>query len=117
MMRFSQDEKKYFNRDFSIVKREITIFPENFRSLNILSKMFAPEINIKCHDRLSWDQNILIKPTILPEFKAYEHALSPEPMQNPYSKLFLTWKFNLLSDFQFFFCTFYDFHNLLPNIG
>ena len=40
--------KNIFNRDFSIVKkheREVTIFPETFRSLNIICKMLA--INIK----------------------------------------------------------------------
>ena len=47
------------------------------------------EISIKCHNRLTRDQNVLFKSTKLPELKVCDHGLSPLPMQNPYSKLIL----------------------------
>ena len=79
--------KNSFNRDLKKHGREVTIFPENFKNQNILSKML--QINIKCHQRFTWGQNLWMKPTILPELKVYDNGLSPFLMQNPYSKLFL----------------------------
>ena len=80
--------KYIFGRDFCIVKkqgREVTFFPENFKSVNILSKIL--ELYIKCHKRLSRGKNFSMKPTFFPQFKVYDHGLSPLPLQNPYSKL------------------------------
>ena len=91
--------KNIFYWYFSIVNkhgREVRIFLENFKSQNNLSKM--PKI-IKCHERFTWGQNLWIKLTILPELKVYDHGLSPLPMQNPYSKLFLSIKILIIIRF------------------
>ena len=69
--------KNIFNGIFLYNRKGDSYFLQNFKSLNILSKRL--EINIKCHDRLTWGQNVLIKPTILPDFKVYDHRLSPLP--------------------------------------
>ena len=47
--------------------REVTIFPEKFRSLNSLSTMH--ETHIKLNKKLTRDIKVWIKTTILPEFK------------------------------------------------
>ena len=62
-----------FNRDFPIVKkleREVTIFPENFRSQNILSKMLEANISLMkdlpevktsvSSERFRWNSKFLI---------------------------------------------------------
>ena len=69
--------KNIFNGIFLYNRKGDYYFLQNFKSLNILSKRL--EINIKCHDGLTGGQNVLIKPTILPEFKVYDHRLSPLP--------------------------------------
>ena len=76
--------------------REVIIFPENFKNLNIW--LYLLEINIKCHKRLTRDQNFWFKSIMLPGFKVYDNGLSPLPMQNPYSKIIL-----FVNRFFFFF--------------
>ena len=78
-----------FDRDFSIVKwhgRVVTFFPENFERLNISSKKL--EIYIKCHERLTWSQNLWIQSTFLPEYKLYDHGYLPCPYKIPIQSYF-----------------------------
>ena len=65
--------KHIFDRDFSTVKkhrREVSIFPEKFKSLYILSKRL--KINNQRHRSFIQGQNFWIKPTIFPDFKVYD---------------------------------------------
>ena len=84
--------KLFFNLEFSINKKQgreidVTSFHEKFKNLNIFSQLL--EISIKCHKRLTRDQNFWFKSTMLPELKVYAHGLSPWTMQKPYSKFIL----------------------------
>ena len=58
------------------------------------------EIYIQCHERLKWGQHFWIMPTLLPEFKVYDHGMTLLPMQYPYiQNCFVAYNFYLLSDF------------------
>ena len=73
--------KNIFERDFSIVKkhgREVTIFPENFRSLNILIKRL--ETNIKRYEDLPEIKTFKSNQQFCQNPKFYDHGLSPLPI-------------------------------------
>ena len=103
--------KNIFDRDSSRVKkhgREVTIFPENFISLNMLSKTL--EFNIESHERHIWDQNNNFNgiQSLWWWIIALAHA-------NSLFKMFFGINFYLWSDFHNFCHTFYD--KLIFNIS
>ena len=89
---------------------EVTFFPENFTSLNILSKMLK-STKVYLSLKLLNEANMLA-----PELKVYDHRLSPLTMQNPFFFGGGGWHkfwhifffFVFLSEFQNVCCTFYD---------
>ena len=76
---------------------DATIFPENFKSLDTLSKML--EINIKCSEILAWGQNFWNQSKILQGSKVKDFRLSPLPKQISHSKLFFGIIFLFVSRF------------------
>ena len=116
----------------SILNKDIFIEKKQGRGVIISRKILkiliiypnCSKFNIKCHKRLTRDQNFWFKSTIivmLPELKVHDHELSPLPMQNPYSKLSFCTKANFVNRFLFIYLFFFFFAahimtNLVPTI-